>query len=146
MVIALLLGLALPVLAENTPPGKQIDTLTFFQSIQGNYTIDLAGGQAPQSDDNSGQVSPDSNQSLVQMPYCVSGGACYLGYNYFPTATTAVYDSSDSDGETFTLMVTAGNTTKKYEWVTTGGKTLFRNYQFQEGNQTITLEYQVTKD
>jgi hypothetical protein len=141
------IAFALPALGANDdPPGKQVDTLSFFNSIQGNYTIDLAGGQQPASSDNAGQVTADSDESVIQMPYCIPGGACYLGYNYFPTSETTVYDDAESGTDTHTILVKDGNTTKKYEWVTTSQKTLFRNYQFKEGSQVVTLEYQVTKD
>jgi len=145
-----LLVFAFPLLADDvdatSPYGQQVETVGFFKSIHGNYTIELAGGKKPDPNDTAGDVTQDPDQTTLRFPYCIEGGACFLGYVFLPHAKTQVFLATQGTTQVYTMVLTDGAAVSRYAWEVTGTSIVLRNYQFQTSPTTsIVLEHVLTK-
>lgn len=143
----LLACIALPVLAATDAPSESVTAVDFFRSIEGNYTITKAGGSAPSADDTQGAVEVNALSTKFTFPYCIPNGACFLGITSFIHATTQVSHVASADSDIYTLQVNTLHGPTKYQWeVQSGGKIIFRNFQFHvSSTQTIILEMELEK-
>jgi len=112
--------------------GDKIAAAEFFEKIQGEYQILIAGIQVPKEDNKKGYVLLDSGELSMIFPYChKDGGVCDPGFRDFSSENTEVYKNQvETHNTIFTLIKTEGEKTLRYTWETRNNIVHFLDPQY----------------
>ncbi len=135
--------LALCAIFSSAYAATEVDAKKFIQSIEGDYTIQKVGGDAPHAENSLASIFADADEAVLTMPYCPPGGkACDPGYHFFPYKALVVKSDKLSDGTLIhELEWDDAGTMKKYKWTEKSGVFTFLNPQYDLDGNTIALEH-----
>jgi len=123
-----------------------IDAKAFIQSIQGQYNIELFGGEKPVNPEIANVADSDTGADLA-MPYCPSSsGSCDPGYLTFKYSDTVVTREVSGNMIVFAIKVTESGNVARYQWEQLPTKSRFLNFQYKfESGAVGTLEHVLIK-
>ena len=135
------------IVLQDGAPGDPLDAHVFFNRVQGDYVVQMAGGAAPAPNETVANVNPaaDDQTADIEVPFCYHG-LC-SGDNFFDYGTTKVFERKLSPTHTIDTLVVpkSGGQTKYYLWDDNNGQVVFRNLQFKVKGEVLCLEHSLTK-
>ncbi len=137
--------LAVFLLNQATYAATTLDTKAFIDSIQGTYLIEEVGGHPPKPDNSLADVYADTDEGVLTLPYCPSGGFCDPGYIFLSYANTTTTEATLSDGSVQVTFEVNDGSGKKYSWTSANGKVSFFNPNYKVNGAATPLTHQLTK-
>jgi len=135
------------VISSGKSPGEKVDAKAFLSGLNGNYKIELVGGQKPKDSVSTAGVLAQDVETIFVLPYCPPGSTfCDPGYVFFRYETTQVFKRATSEGSfLYDIFLSLEGETRYYTWESVDELSTFRNIQYEFENELFCMEHVLRK-